>query len=426
MKNTTQFPLMFSSDSQLKEIAQTYGTPLLVYDERSLIKYASDTLNVPNAFGLTVRYAMKANSHSAILRIFNSLGIHIDASSYFEVKRAFAAGIAPEKIMLTSQQVLSKERIREVVEHGSIYCCTSLNQLRNYCELYADSGKSVSVRINPGLGSGHNNRTNTGGLAASFGIWHEFIPEIHQIVSEHKVTVSRIHTHVGSGSDWDIWKKAALVTLQIVREFPDVKIVNLGGGYKIDRMDPKNSIDLAAVFSIIKHEFEKFSDETGRNLHLEIEPGTYLAANSCILLSSVNDIVSTGPEGFQFIKTDGSMSELLRPMIYGAKHPLKILGKESGDLTDYVVVGCCCESGDIFTVIEGNPECVDTIKLPVTDMGDVLAIMGAGAYGISMSTKNYNSRPVCAEVMIRSNGSHSLITRQQRIEEVWERELPLE
>jgi diaminopimelate decarboxylase len=415
---------MFSTDSQMQEIAKTYGTPLLVYDESSLKKYASDTLNVPNVSGLTVRYSMKANSHSAILQIFDSIGIHIDASSYFEVKRAINAGISPEKIMLTSQTVLPKAFIREVVEQGVIYCCTSLNQLRNYCELYAGGNKPVSIRINPGLGSGHNNRTNTAGPAASFGIWYQYITDIHQIVSKHNMKISRIHTHVGSGSDWKIWKKAAVLTLRIVREFPDVDIVNLGGGYKIDRMDSSKSIDLDMVFSKIKQEFKKFSDETGRNLHLEIEPGTYLTANTCILLSTVNDIVSTGTEGFRFIKADASMSELLRPMIYGANHPLRILGKENGVLIDYAVVGCCCESGDIFTVAEGNPEVVNTVKLPQAEIGDILAIMGAGAYGISMSAKNYNSRPICAEVMIRTNGSHSLISRQQKIEEIWDRELP--
>lgn len=423
MISKQQYPLPFSSDTELIKIAQLYGTPLMVHDQRSYQEYAREALSVPNPYGLTVRYAMKANSHAAILHIFDSLGIHIDASSYYEVKRALAAGIEPDKIMLTSQETPGNERIQEVVELGVKYCCTSLTQLSQYCNLFAGSGRGVSVRINPGLGSGHNNRTNTAGYAASFGIWHEYIPQVLKIAGENGLKITRIHTHVGSGSDWEVWKKAASMTLEIVRKFSDVTILNLGGGYKIDRMDREKSIDLHRVFEIIKKETEGFTAQTGRKLRLEIEPGTYLAANSCILLSTVNDIADTGNEGYTFIKADASMTELLRPMIYGALHPVRLLNSTQELQREYVVVGCSCESGDIFTVKDGDPESIDTIVLPEAKIGDVLAVMGAGAYGLSMSAKNYNSRPICAEVMIFKDGSHRLISRRQEIEEIWEREI---
>ncbi len=423
MEKMAQFPLQFSNDTQLKEIAEMYGTPLMVHDARSYHLYAQQALSVPNPFGIIVRYAMKANSNSAVLRIFNEQGIHIDASSIYEVKRALVAGIAPEKILLTSQQTLSKMEIKKVVELGVNYCCTSLTQLQRFCELFSLSKKSVSVRINPGLGSGHNNRTNTAGLAASFGIWHEYMPEIKRISQENGLKINRIHTHVGSGSDWEIWKKAVSMTLAIIRHFPDATVLNLGGGYKIDRNFPERSIDLQAVFTVVKGELEKFASETGRKLALEIEPGTYLSANACMLLASVNDVVDTGVDGYRFLKIDASMTELLRPMIYGARHPVRLLHAAGETHLDYVVVGCCCESGDIFTVSDGDPEAVDTISLPEAHIGDVVAIMGTGAYGISMSAKNYNSRPVCAEVMIWDDGTHSLISRRQEVEEIWQREI---
>jgi diaminopimelate decarboxylase len=423
MKKKTQSTLSFSNDLQLKEIAAEYGTPLMVHDTRSYHKYAKQALSVPNPFGITVRYAMKANSNSTILRIFDEQGIHIDASSQYEVKRALSAGIAPKNILLTSQQTLLKKDIKEIVELGVNYCCTSLTQLKQYCELFSHSLKPVSVRINPGLGSGHNNRTNTAGLAASFGIWHEYIPEIIRISQENGMKITRIHTHVGSGSDWEIWKKAVSMTLGIIRHFPDATVLNLGGGYKIDRNFPEKSIDLNAVFKVVKGEIETFASETGKKLALEIEPGTYLAANACMLLASVNDIVDTGADGYHFLKIDASMTELLRPMIYGAKHPIRLLNDTPVSYQDYVIVGCCCESGDIFTVCDGDPEAVDTVSLPEAHIGDVVAIMGAGAYGISMSAKNYNSRPICAEVMIWDDGTHSLISRRQNVEEIWEREI---
>jgi diaminopimelate decarboxylase len=117
------------------------------------------------------------------------------------------------------------------------------------------------------------------------------------------------------------------------------------------------------------------------------------------------------------------MTELLRPMMYGDRHPIRLLGKGEGATTPYAVVGTCCESGDIFTPKQGNPEEIDTVLLPKAEKGDYVAVMGAGAYGSAMCAKNYNSRPGCAEVMLLSDGSHRLITRAEEPEEVWEREL---
>lgn len=436
----TQPPLPFSSDSQLQAIALEYGTPLYIHHENSYRRYAGETLNAPNAFGLSVRYAMKANPHRSILRLFDSLGIGIDASSYYEVQRALAAGIAPTKIQLSSQETFGLEQLKELVDLGIIYNCTSLSQLCRFAALFPQNTQLLSIRINPGLGSGHNNRTNTAGLAASFGIWHEYLPEILAIAEAHSLTISRLHSHVGSGSDWRIWQKAARLTLDVAQRLPDVTLVNLGGGYKIDRMVPENSMRFARVFPYVKEAFEEFAMKTGRQLHLEIEPGSFLAANSCLLVARVNDIVDTGAEGYRFLKIDASMTELLRPMIYGDRHPIRLLEceetasghRESGHSNPrksfatqfpYVIVSMCCESGDIFTPKQGNPDQIDTVQLPEAKIGDLVAVMGAGAYGAAMNVKHYNSRPACAEVMISSNGSHRLITRAETPEEIWVREL---
>jgi diaminopimelate decarboxylase len=220
-----------------------------------------------------------------------------------------------------------------------------------------------------------------------------------------------------------VWQKAAQLTLKVAQDLRDVVIVNLGGGYKIDRMSPERSINFQSAFLPVKEAFEEFAGLTGRKLHLEIEPGTYLVANSCILIARVNDIVDTGPKGYRFLKLDASMTDLLRPMIYGDRHPIRILDKRGTHQKSYVVVGSCCESGDIFTPRQGNPELIDTVLLPEAERGDYIVIMGAGAYGSTMSAKNYNSRPACAEVMIDTDGSYQLITRSETLEEVWGREL---
>ena len=242
--NSIQAALPFASDSQLRTIAEEYGTPLYVHDESSYRRYGREALKAPNAYGLSVRYAMKANPHRAILHIFDSIGIGIDASSYYEVRRALAAGIAAHKIQLTSQEMLTSARLRDLVQLGVLYNSTSLAQLQRFAELFSGNAQSLSVRINPGLGSGHNNRTNTAGPGASFGIWRDYIPEVLNIAARHSLTISRLHSHIGSGSDWRIWQKAARLTLRVARELPDVEIINLGGGYKIDRMKPEKSMNV--------------------------------------------------------------------------------------------------------------------------------------------------------------------------------------
>ncbi len=423
-EKSVQSELPFSFDLQLREIAKERGTPLYVHDENTYRRYGRDALNAPTAFGLFVRYAMKANSHQAVLRILDSMGIGIDASSYYEVKRALAAGITPDRIQLTSQETLTAEQLKELLTLGVLYNATSLTQLRLFADLFPANTSPLSVRINPGLGSGHINRTNTAGPSASFSIWRDYVPQVQDIAARHSLTISRLHSHIGSGSDWRIWQKAAQLTLDVARDIPDVKIVNLGGGYKVDLMDPKNSMSFHTAFPPVKEAFEEFAAETGRRLGIEIEPGTYLAANSCLLLARITDIVDTGDNGYRFLKLDASMTELLRPMIYGARHPIRLLGKDNAaTTTSYVVVGTCCESGDIFTPKEGNPEEIDTILLPEATRGDYVAVMGVGAYGSVLSAKNYNSRPACAEVMILPDGSHRLITRAEEPEEVWAREV---
>jgi len=420
---STQPALPFGSDAQLIEIAEQYGTPLYVHDEASYRRYGMQCLDAPNAFGLSVRYAMKANPHRTILRIFDRMGIGIDASSDYEVRRAMAAGIAPEKILFTSQETLLSERLEELVSLGVLYDATSLTQLEHFGSLFPANTCPLSVRINPGLGSGHNNRTNTGGPSASFGIWREYLPDVQEIASRHALTISRLHSHVGSGSDWQIWQHAAQLTLAVARQLPDVEVVNLGGGYRIDRMHPEKSIDFQTAFQPVKNAFQEFADSTGRELRLEIEPGTYLAANSCLLLARVNDIVDTGVGGYRFLKLDASMTELLRPMIYGDRHPIRLLGNGNNGTTSYVIVGTCCERGDIFTPRPGNPEEIDTVRLPQAAIGDCVVMMAAGAYGSAMSVRNYNSRPGCPEVMIEGDGAHRLITRAEAPEDVWAREL---
>ena len=401
-------------------VSDSFGTPIYVYDQKSLEANAASVLKFPNAFGLTARYAMKASPNGAILKIFAKAGFHIDASSGHEVHRAMAAGIPARHISLSAQEL--PVDLSDLLDAGIQLNACSLAQLERFGQI--KPGGQVGIRINPGAGSGGNNRTNVGGTSSSFGIWHHWIPQIKAILKKYDLTAVRIHTHIGSGSDPDVWLKVAKMNFDIVRQFPDVTTLNLGGGFKVGRMPDEKSTDLQVIGLPVKEKFEDFAVETGRQIHLEVEPGTFLVANAGALLSKVQDVVSTGEGGYEFIKLDTGMTELLRPSIYGAQHPISLLqSSKKSEAKDYVIVGHCCESGDILTPAAGDPELLATRALPLAEIGDYCVIDGTGAYASAMTPKHYNSYPEAAEVILDLNKAPRLIRRRQKLEEIWANEV---
>ena len=224
--------LSFMTEDQVRAARREFGTPVFVYDRRTLKQRAAQALAFPNAFGLTVRYAMKALPTAAVLRIFSEMGLHIDASSGFEAERAMLAGTPPEHIQITAQEL--PENLEALIANGVRFNACSLHQLKVYGRLFP--GTEVSVRINPGLGSGHSNRTNVGGPSASFGIWHEYTDEILALVSKHALRLFGMHTHIGSGTDPEIWMRCARLSLDIAERFAEVRRLSLGeDGYGTQR-----------------------------------------------------------------------------------------------------------------------------------------------------------------------------------------------
>ena len=389
------FQTNFLSKEQVQQLASQHGTPLFVYSASVLQAQAQALRSVPAPFGLTARYAMKANPHPGVLKVLKEQGINIDASSAYEAEKALELGFKPAQILLTSQQLA--HNLKELVGQGVQFNATSLHQLEGYGKLFP--GTTVSVRINPGIGSGHSAKTNVGGVTSSFGIWHEYIPQIHQICQQYGLTIIRMHTHIGSGTDPAVWQEATKVSLELIKQFPDATIINLGGGFKVGRMDDEHSTDLTVVGQAIATELTNFKAETGRQLHLELEPGTFMVANAGILIASVADIVDTGPDGFNFIKLNTGMNDILRPSLYGAQHPIAVIN-DATEQQDYVVVGHNCESGDLLTPAPGQPEVLGPRRLSKATIGDHVLIGGTGAYCAAMSAHGYNSYPSAAEVLV--------------------------
>jgi diaminopimelate decarboxylase len=414
--------MSFLSREQILEIRAEYGTPIYAYDQATLEASAREVLDFPNAFGLTARYAMKALPTAAIIRTLSDAGLHIDASSGFEAERALRAGIAPEKIQITAQEI--PKDLKALVERGVLFNACSLAQIQAYGRLFP--GHPLSVRINPGLGSGHNNRTNVGGPSSSFGIWHEHLDEVLALQREFDLQLTGMHTHIGSGGDPEVWKRCARMTLEIARQLPDVTRLSLGGGFKVARMEGEQSANLREIGEALIPDFERFAQEEGRELHLEIEPGTFLVANAGVIVTTVNDVVDTGDGGYAFIKIDSGMTELLRPNLYGAQHPIEVIpadGDTSRGEGDYLVAGHCCESGDVVTPGPGDPESLLPRHLVRPLAGDFLLIAGAGAYCSGLAGKNYNSFPEAPEVMVEKDGTIRLIRRRQTLDQMLANEL---
>ena len=388
----------FVTKEVAQDLASKNDTPLFIYSKDLLVAAAHSMLQVPAPFGLTVRFAMKANPNPEVLSIFNGQGIKIDASSGFEAEAAMKAGYSAEDILLTSQQI--PHNLRYLVEQGVQYNATSLHQLETYAKTMAGSKYSnVSIRINPGIGSGHSAKVNVGGPTSSFGIWHEYIPKIYELVDKYSLHIVRLHTHIGSGADPAIWQQAAEISLKLVRQFEEVTTINLGGGFKIARVEGENEADISSIGKTLANELEIFANAYGRKLRLELEPGNFLTANAGVLLARVEDIVDTGVDGYKFIKLNTGMNDIMRPSLYGAQHPISVLN-DSKERAHYVVVGHNCESGDLLSPVPGDPEILQTRELSVPQIGDLVVIGGAGAYCASMAAHGYNSFPNANEVVV--------------------------
>ena len=415
----------FLSPRLVMELHRQFATPFFIYDQQTLERAAKDVLSFPNAFSLTARYAMKACPTARVLQILENLGLHFDASSSFEAHRAVKAGILPEKIQLTSQE-LPKD-LEELVNMGVHYNACSLHQLECYGKLFPST--ELCIRVNPGLGSGEYSRTNVGGPLSSFGIWHEYIEQVLEIAAKYSLRITRLHSHIGSGTDPKVWQHCAQLTLAVAEKLPEVTSVSLGGGFKVGRMTDEPSTDLKQVGAAVMTQFQSFARNTGRQLHLEIEPGAYLVAKSGALICTVIDRVDTGAQGYTFIKVDSGMNEILRPTLYGAHHPITTVPlndsniESAVEIENCIVVGHCCESGDLLTPERGNSECPELRCLQKAHIGDIVVIGGCGAYCSSMAAKHYNSFPEAAEMMIGTDGKFYVMRQRGSLEQIIQNEV---
>ncbi len=432
-------PPFSPSPALLERAVALAGTPVYLYDEATIIDRCRRVRAMPNAFGLRVAYAMKANSNRAILQLVTGQGLGIDASSLNEVRRARLAGVADQRIMLTTQEVPEgddREELEQLMAAGLEYNVCSLRQLELLARSATTEQCAISIRVNPGVGTGESRTRNTGDKYSSFGIHLDALPEVVRRARAHRMPIVEVHTHIGSGGAPELWQSNIDRVLTIVEQFfPEATTVNLGGGFRVARMPDESSADITALGRYAERRFSEFSARTGRKLKMAVEPGTYLVANAGVIVSRVLDKKSSGPDGFDFLILDAGMETNTRPLLYGSRHPFSVVARDGRVLSDefalpsqallpQVVVGRCCETGDCQTLDEQHT--VIPRRMAEPEIGDYVVIGGAGAYCSSMSLTGYNSHRQAPELLVRPDGSLVTIRERQSLAQLVmnERSLP--
>ncbi len=405
--------------NNLLRLPAEFGCPVWVYDAQII----RDKIAALHQFDV-VRFAQKACSNIHILRLMREQGVRVDSVSLGEIERALAAGYDPQadqdSIVFTADLIDSATlaRVHELqipVNAGSVDMLEQLGQV--------SPGHRVWLRVNPGFGHGHSQKTNTGGENSKHGIWYSDLPAALEVLQRYNLKLVGIHMHIGSGVDYGHLEQVCGAMVRQVIEFgQDLEAISAGGGLSIPYREGEEAIDTDHYFGLWNGARDKIAAHLGHPVKLEIEPGRFLVAESGVLVAQVRSVKAMGSRHFVLI--DAGFNDLMRPSMYGSYHHITALAADGRDLTqapvvETVVAGPLCESGDVFTQQEGGK--VETRALPQVVPGDYLVLHDTGAYGASMSS-NYNSRPLLPEVLF-DKGEARLIRRRQTIQELLSLEL---
>ncbi|MDU4941216.1 MAG: diaminopimelate decarboxylase [Mixta calida] len=397
--------------ANLLTLTQRYTGPFWAYDA-DIIR---DRIAQLRQFDV-VRFAQKACSNIHILRLMREAGVKVDSVSLGEIERALAAGFKAggDEIVFTAD-LLDEPTLARVAELRIPVNAGSVDMLH---QLGARSkGHPVWLRVNPGFGHGHSQKTNTGGENSKHGIWHDDLPQALQAIQQHGLTLVGIHMHIGSGVDYaHLEQVCEAMASQAIALDQDIQAISAGGGLSVPYRYGEEAIDTQHYYSLWHRARERIAAHLGHPVKLEIEPGRFLAAEAGVLVAQVRAVKNMGSRHFALV--DAGFSDLMRPAMYGSYHHISLLAADndaaSRELRETVVAGPLCESGDVFTQLEGGK--VETRQLPAVTPGDYLVFHDTGAYGASMSS-NYNSRPLIPEVLFDGGEAHE-IRRQQTIQEL--------
>jgi bifunctional diaminopimelate decarboxylase / aspartate kinase len=329
---------------------------------------------------------MKANWHPQILRRVYAAGLTLECVSQGELEHAFAAvpELNPDRVLFTPN-FAPRAEYEYGFARGVRVTLDNLHPLKAWPELFR--GREVFLRIDPGFGRGHHNHVRTGGVRSKFGVPLSEADELVALTRSAGVRVTGLHAHTGSGIfDVANWTETGALLADLGRRFPEVAVVDLGGGIGVPEQLGHGDIDLGAL--------DRGVAELAKNFpHIEfwMEPGRFLVAKAGVLVAVVTQLKGKGDVRYVGIAT--GMNSLIRPALYGAHHDIRNLTRLDDPLSHRVnVVGPICETADQLGADRW---------LPQTQEGDVLLIATCGAYGYAMAS-NYNLRPPAAEFILES------------------------
>lgn len=383
---------LYFGEFSAEALCQKYGTPLYVYEEDVIRKQYRELADHFTTQKFKVHYAVKANYNPAILKILLEEGCGVDTVSDFEVRLCLELGFPAESIIFTGDNSKDDE-MAYCLENDVLINVGSLSQLERLGKMR--QGARVSVRINPDVGAGHHMHCVTGGPHTKFGVYHDLLPEIKSIVGKYDLKLVGIHSHIGTGiMDGEKFKAAMDITLGVAKQIPDLEFVDFGGGIGIPYRESQTPIELKSFGKEVSEHFDAFCKDYGKQLEFKIEPGRFLVCQAGTLLAQVNTLKQT--PAHDFVGCDTGFNHLLRPMAYGSYHKIVNASKVEGEQAPQVLCGNICESGDLFTQTGDG---IEDRTMTRFEEGDLVAILDAGAYGISMSMQ-YNMRSRPPEVLV--------------------------
>ncbi|RPI48704.1 MAG: diaminopimelate decarboxylase [Betaproteobacteria bacterium] len=395
----------------LSEVAARFGTPCYVYSKAAIVDAFKQYRDAFGARDHLILYAVKANSNIAILKLLAGLGSGFDIVSGGELARVLKAGADPAKIVFSGVGK-SAEEIRQALAVG-IHCFNveSEPELERLSQLAHAAGASarISLRVNPDVDAQTHPYISTGLRQDKFGVPHECALEMYRKARRLPgLRVTGIDCHIGSQLTQTGPFAAALErVLQLADALRadgfDIEHLDLGGGLGIRYQPEERPPTIAEYVATF------VSGLADRSYRIMVEPGRSMVGNAGLLLTRVEYVKPT-PER-RFVIVDAAMNDLVRPALYDAWHEIRPVRRGAHEAPRVCqVVGPVCESGDFL----GRD------RMLAVAAGELLAVMSAGAYGMSMSS-NYNSRPRAAEVMI--DGAHAhLVRSRESIEELFARE----
>ncbi len=395
---TYRADVLHCEDVPLSELAEAVGTPLYVY---SAGRVRANVARLRAAFaplGATLHYSMKANANVALLRLLRELGVGVDAVSGGEIERALYAGFAPQQIVFAGVGKTPAELTYALEVGVGWFNVESRTELHMLDRLADERGArpNVALRLNPNVRARTHDHIATGHLGAKFGMAAEVVAELLAERDRFShVHIVGLHVHIGSQlADVEQTVQAVQAAQALAAPYADVRLLNIGGGfpvrYRADEALPTPQAFAEALAPLL------------RGWRVKLEPGRAVVADAGALLVNVLHVKRQG--GRRFVVTDGSMTELLRPALYGAEHPIVPLRRLAGEETSAVVVGPVCESTDVLS---------HDARLPALRADDRLAVLVAGAYGMVMAS-NYNMRLRPPEVLVE--GARWRIVRRR---ETW-------